>query len=123
MRVMRGGVAFLTFPSAIGLAGCSSPDSGLFGDTSESAVASFTTFLPGLLAVGAAFVLVLVVVGAVALVRARQRGPVVPRSPVRLYVPEPYPPAPPAEPVAPKPDSGPYAYPYGLVDRPRESPR
>ncbi len=123
MRVMRGGVAFLTFPSAIGLAGCSSPGSGFPRDTSEGSALSLTTLAPWLMAVGGALLLALLVVGIVALVRTRPRGPVVPRTPVRLYVPEPYPSAPPPQPVAPEPDSGPYAYPYGLVDRPRQSPR
>lgn len=123
MRVMRGGVAFLTFPSVIGLAGCSAPDSGFLQDTTDGSASSLSTLLPSLMAVGGAVVVVLLVIGTVALVRTRPRGPVVPRSPVRLYVPEPYPPAPPPQPVAPEPDPGPYAYPYGLVDRPRESPR
>ena len=87
-------------------------DSGLASD--QSAPSGFTGMLPLLAAGGGVLVVLLIVATVTSIVRRHPRGPVVPRTPVQLYVPEPYQPR-------PQPHSqSPYSYPYGPLDQYRQ---
>lgn len=84
--------------------------------STRSAPGGFTGLLPLLAAGGGVLVVLLVVATVTSVLRRHPRGPVVPRTPVQLYVPEPYQPR-------PQPHSrSQYSYPYGPLDQYRQDP-